>query len=278
MMGRLALFLLGVAIMAPARAELSARVSGAEADRSAPYRETVSAVMVRPDEHRVWSLDHEYRVLELLPRNGVPPATNGHVHQLAVGWSDRVGAWDVSLAPTLAVSSNVLRHPASMRLDDWRLDGRVVRRTVGLAGGDWRWGIGVDDRFGDYAPWPLVQWQTTLGEAFELTLGLPSNGVEWRVTERWRLSLDVFPDGGQWQVRDESRTRVSRLEQTRWRADLALQWRVLPKVALAAGVARLMDRRWSYRLEDGRGAERTPSSANAWFLAISWRLPGQTDN
>lgn len=257
---------------APVTAQWSLTGRGYDYDDEVDFRQTQLELSYLRSRG-TWRLRHDYRVFELPAIAGEPPASNGHVHALALGWQSGWGAWDIGLAPVLAVSSNVLKHPDTMRASDWQLHAHALRWLDGPGAGYWNLGLRADSRFGRYLPYPVAQWHWSGEHGFAIAIGLPDNTATWTLHRHWRLNLEVGPGGGYWQVRDENLDQVSHLQQQRWQSGLYLGWRPSRRIDLTLGATWFWQEEWRYRLADGQRTKEDIPDHAALTLTLGLNLP-----
>ncbi|MDX1756150.1 MAG: hypothetical protein R3175_08840 [Marinobacter sp.] len=269
----IAILLIVLAGAPEAFAEWQVSASAVNRDAESGYRETRLTLKRLSGNHRTghWLASHNYRIFQLPEVDGRAPATNGHVHTLAMGWQRGFGPWQLELAPVLAVSSNVLRNLDTLTARDWRIHGAVVRTYEYGDRGMGYLGIRADSRLGDYLPYPTIQWQRAPGEHLQLALGVPDSVAEWHWHTRSLVRLRLGPDGGNWRVRDQELEHAGRLEQRRWHTSLTLEWQVLKQLRVSLGGSYYFQERWRYRLSDGRTVRQDPADHGALWLGLTVR-------
>lgn len=249
------------------------------------YRESqfqlsrTSANFTEAKSTTTWRYRHDYRVFDLPAvaavdgmtagdgTDSVEAASNGHVHRLAFAWQTPFDRWHVRVAPTLAVSSNLLRQPTHMTGDDWQLHGALWQRLT-TPTGQWRWGLRADDRFGRYRGYPMLQWQT-VRDTWQLALGLPDSEWRWQVATHWQLAAVLEPDGGRWNVHDEQLQQQSALAQERWRAALGLHWQPGDAFRLGLDWSQWRHQQWQWRRLDGHHETLTRPNENAVHFSVA---------
>ena len=229
------------------------------------YRETRWRIGAGEPQTPRWQFQHDYRIFELPSVDGVVAASNGHLHALSWQWRFALENWQVTLTPTLATSSNALRHVKVLELDDWQANFTLLYPYEHI-----KFGIAADSHFGRYRPYPVWQWHLHHND-WSAILGFPENAVRWSPNEFWQWHLRLFPDGGQWRVRDEELTITSDLEQRRWRLELGLTWQ-WENIEIGGQVIRHVEQRWRYQLMDNTGNEIDIPDSTAYALHIDWRF------
>jgi hypothetical protein len=209
----------------------------------------------------------EHRALDLPAVDGVPADTNGHVHRLGFGWGRDTQARRYDLAAGLAVSSNALKHPGDLDLDDVRFAGVIEQRA-----GAWRLAVRVDDRFGRGLVYLAVTRVVQPAPGHELQIGLPDASWRWNLAPRWRVGLAIGPDGGRWRVRDRELQRESIVRQSLWRAAWSVQWRPLAAVAVDARIGWAFASALEYRLAGGRAVRVEPPDTPFFGVAVGGRF------
>ncbi|MDX1456434.1 MAG: hypothetical protein R3276_02535 [Marinobacter sp.] len=264
-------FILLLGLPASSFAEWRFSASTTDHDHNISNRETQLHVEVQPkaSESEYWGARHNYRVFDLPDVNRTPAASNGHVHALSGFWRHRFDRWQVELAPTLAVSSNVLRNPDTLSASDWHLHGSAIRRFDLRDQGEFYGGLRIDNRLGDYLPYPMVQWQRQLPADIRLALGVPDSAVDWYWHPRLRWRLSLGPDGGSWRVRDSQIDSAGRLEQRRWHTSLALAWHAQSPLTIQLGASYYFQERWRYQLSDGSTTRLEQPNHTALWVGLS---------
>src|SRR5215204_5777875 len=234
------------------------------------YRPTQSTLTLqrRIGEDARAGLGHDYRVLTLPAVQGVPADTNGHVHQLGVGWrleADHRRYW---LAVGLAVSSNALKHPRDLDSEDVRFAGGIEQHL----NESWRVALLADDRFGRFRLYPGFELLLRPTSAQEVRLGFPESSWRWHWAHDFRFEFAVYPDGGRWQVRDANLERHSIVRLSSWRAAFGLRWRPLDLLEVKGQVGRQFDTALRYQLQDGSQADVSPADANFFGIALNARF------
>ena len=209
-----------------------------------------------------WGYQHHYRVLRLANDQDAGADSNGHLHQTGPWLRYQQPHWQLRLAPQLAVSSNLLRHPNHLQGGDAQLHGHWLHQRGAL-----HWGLAADSRLGRYLPYPLLRWQHQQG-GLTWELGLPDNTLRWQPNRHWQWQLSLAPDGGQWQVRDGQLERRSRLRQQRWRLGPSLDWQPLPAITLTLGADYLFAQRLQYQLDNGEQIHHRPGTSHRLWLAL----------
>ncbi len=234
------------------------------------YRPTQSNFVVqrRFGENNRGGAGHDYRVLDLPPVQGVPADSNGHVHQLGVGWRADTDRRRYELTTALAVSSNALKHPSDLEADDVRFAGAIEQRL----GESWRVDLRADDRFGRFRLYPGFELFLQPTPAHEVRLGFPESSWRWKWAPRLQSEVAVAPDGGRWRVRDPTLERHSIVRLSSWRASLSLHWQPFDAFGVKAQVGRTFDTTLRYQLRDGNQTRVDPSDATFFGIVLSARI------
>ncbi len=121
-----------------------------------PYQPSMSEIAIDRilDSGASAGWQHEYRILDLPAVNGVAAETNGHVHRLGPTWRKVSSERSIRVEPRLAVSSNALRHPKDLEVQDLTLSAAIEQHIAGDAARAWWLALYVDDRFGDMRLYP----------------------------------------------------------------------------------------------------------------------------
>jgi len=221
-----------------------------------PYQPSMSEIAIDRilDSGATAGWQHEYRILDLPAVNAVPAQTNGHVHRLGPTWRKVSSERSIRVEPRLAVSSNALRHPKDLEVQDLTLSAAIEQR---IAGGDsraWWLALYADDRFGDMRLYPGLYAQVVSTNGHELRLGFPDSSWRWRLSERLQSEVSVAPDGGEWRVRDEELAQHSDVQQRAWELVWVARWQLVDALALDLRIGRRFDTDLRYLLQDGSRA------------------------
>ena len=216
---------------------------------------------------RVVRLVHDYGAHRIDAR--VPMPTNGHLHRLGIEWRRHSPNWEIAVAPVLAASSNVGRHPRVLDagMVDWHAS---VRRVEPLSPSlAVLVGICRDDRGGAtrVAPSLAIRWQPQ--EGTELMLGYPDSRLVHGLNPALRLGLSLSPSGGSWQVFDKQLVHQTRFARRGWRleAEMGLNLRQQQEVAVAIGI----ERRRALEFDSPPGMRMSANIAGTTYLALRWR-------
>lgn len=234
------------------------------------YRPTQSNFVLqrRLAENTRAGAGHDYRVLDLPAVDGMPADSNGHVHQLGVGWRADTHRRRYELTAALAVSSNALKHPSDLEAEDVRFAGAIEQRL----GESWHVALHADDRFGRFRLYPGFELFLQPTPAHEVRIGFPESSWRWKLAPRLQSELAVAPDGGRWRVRDPSLERHSVVRLSSWRATLSLHWQLFDAFGVKAQVGRIFDTTLRYQLRDGSQTRVDPSDATFFGLVLSARI------
>lgn len=234
------------------------------------YRPTQSNFVLqrRVGENTQAGIGHDYRVLDLPAVEGVPSDSNGHVHQLGVGWRTNAHERRYELTAALAVSSNALKHASDLEVEDVRLGGAIEQRL----GESWRVALRADDRFGRFRLYPGFELFLQPTPAHAVRLGFPESSWRWQWAARLQSELAIAPDGGRWRVRDPTLERHSIVRLSSWRATLSLHWRLFDSLGVTAQVGRVFDATLRYQLRDGIQTRVDPSDATFFGIVLGARI------
>ena len=207
---------------------------------------------------------HDYRAYDI-PTTGEPLQTNGHLHRLGVSFHERRDSWEWAVAPLLAASSNVGRHPRVIDREVVAWHGMVRRMHRLDPAVTAYWGACRDDRLGARRLLPVVGVHWHL-EYLDLTVGFPDSVLNWRAHERWSVQLRVQPAGGSWRVFSDDLERRSRFRQAGWRLGVDVGFEVTANHRLTASAAREVRRSFRFRLDDG--SDVRADAADTWLVGL----------
>jgi hypothetical protein len=215
---------------------------------------------------------HEYRILDLPAVNGVAAQTNGHVHRLGPTWRKVSSERSIRVEPRLAVSSNALRHPKDLEMQDLTLSAAIEQHIAGDASRAWWLALYVDDRFGDMRFYPGLYAKVVSTNGHELRLGFPDSSWRWRLSERLQSELIVAPDGAEWRVRDEELAQHSDVQLRAWELVWIARWQPVDAFALDLRIGRRFETDLRYLLQDGSSANVEVPDTNFFGFSVSARF------
>jgi hypothetical protein len=211
---------------------------------------------------------HDYRALDLPTVQGVPADSNGHVHQLGIGWRADMQERRYWLTAGLAVSSNALKHPGDLEAEDVRFAGAIEQRL----GESWRVALRADDTFGRFRLYPGFELFLQPTPAHEVRLGFPESSWRWQWAPRLQSEVAVAPDGGRWHVRDPALERHSIVRLSSWRAAASLHWQPFNLLGVKVEVGRTFDTTLRYQLRDGNQTRVNPPDATFFGITLNARI------
>lgn len=220
-----------------------------------------------------WDIDfgfhHRYTTFDF---EGIDPQTNAHVHtsSFPVHWSR--GNLRVSVAPTLAASSNVLGHPQKYGSDTFRVDLGLLWERQFSKRLDVRYGLCGDDRFGEYRLYPSagVEWRPH--PDWTLELGFPASAVTFRIGDSLSTEFRLEPDGSEWHVMDRDFDAESSFMYESWTADWKLAFEAGEHLVVAAGFGRQFRNRFEMTLQSGERIGIDGEAANRVGAEVRWRF------
>lgn len=220
------------------------------------------------------SFMHRYRTLSveaLTPRANF----NGDLHEIEVGLQARritgKHARTILLRPGIAVSSNVLKNPDALTVHSLGGQFRWIEHAAQSARVNWLWGIGIDDRFGDYTAYPFagLTWQPQ-GDTY-LHLGYPDSFISHQLSSTVTMRVSVAPDGGQWRVHSKSMEDDADFHWENWRAGVALSWTHRSGWGAELQGGMLFEQHMRIPREEGGTLASDLDEAAFVSLAVHWR-------
>lgn len=204
------------------------------------------------------------------------PETNGHLHTLFlplhVLFGDVRRNFRFSIAPSLSASSNVANRPDEYTSDTVQvlaalIWGRQVSDRVSL-----RFGICGDHRFGKYQLYPAVSvlWQPH--PDWKLELGFPASKINYRVSDSLSSEISIEPDGNEWYVLDDSRTRNSQFVYEAYAIDWSINWELMRRFLFTATIGKEFANRYEFRLLDQSVASLSGDPVTRVAVALEWRF------
>lgn len=160
------------------------------------------------NEH--WQFKHQYQILDYDRSNNSTPLTNGHLHALSLAYRNRYGQLNWSITPTLAASSNQIRHSHALNGSALRVDGYLSWQKP-LTGSNIVYiGACASALTGDYQLLPVLGFQNRT-ESTDLLLAYPLSQFRFRLTPRLKLIASWSLQGQLWQVLDRNLQNRSNL-------------------------------------------------------------------
>ena len=221
------------------------------------------------DRGHVMRFSHDYRAYEIETSPEYALQTNGHLHRLSWSYRFTGPAWELSLSPVVAGSSNAGRHPKVIDAEFVFWQGFVRQRRPWTPSVDGFWGVCRDDRFGTTRLAPVLGIDWRVNDNLKLTLGYPDTRLHWRLHPRLRLRADIHPAGGRWRVYDDPLVRRSIFTMESWRLRLELALQITRAHELVIGGGHEVGREFAFRLEDG--TDLRTSASDTTFTGIRWR-------
>lgn len=216
---------------------------------------------------------HRYTLFDFA---GVSPQTNAHLHTsyFPLHWSDGSQAQNfrLSVAPALSASSNLIGRPRQYKGETlhwlfalaWQreLDGRTTLR----------YGVCGDLRFGGYEVYPqaAIEWTPAPDWLFEL--GFPRSRLRYRLTDALTSTLQVAPDGNEWQVMNRERSERSNFRYEAYALDWTFEWQALSRIAVRMSVGTNLRNRLELTLVDGQRVYLSTESVLNFGLGMRWRF------
>ena len=211
-------------------------------------------------------LDYQYN--HYAYQNVVSRSRDLHRLQFPIGFSRRGDGLNLTgfVAPGVATSSNVFKDFIDRSSsDDFVVTGRleaVIPREPRFA---WLGGIAYDRSFGEDKVYPVFGLHYEPEERMALRLAFPDSSIRYRLSERQRLSLRLFPAGFAWHVVSDTLNDDFDYELQAVRLQGVWSWRVVGEFTLDLSVAYEFDRQHRFVDDTGRIVD---SSVDSQFLAV----------
>ncbi len=252
-----------------------------EQERSYLERDAGRVVQKRQDvelEYRLndeWSIGagHRYAILDIEP---IELQTNGHLHTVYFplhsqrNFRDR--SFRFSVAPALSASSNVMKDPGEYGANTFQLLAAIVWSRELSDRTQLRYGLCGDHSFGKYAVYPSITFDWRPGPDLSIQLGVPVTRLAYEASRAVELSLQVSPDGNEWQVKSKDLAKQSRLVVRALLIEWALRWQASEHVGVTVGVARAFENRYEVTLLDDRRVALSQDAATRVGAALDWRF------
>jgi len=194
-----------------------------------------------------------------------------HRLQLPVGMRTSAGDWriDASIAPGIAISSNVLKdlsdHASS---DDFFATARIEATSArsGLIGG-----IAWDRSFGEPRVYPVVGFDYRPSANLHARVAFPDPVVRFAASERQTWTLRLYPAGFEWHVLDDDLVTEFDYRVEAWRAEAWWSLRARRSVFLDLSLGYEFGRRHALTDRAGTRIERDADDAILFTIGLRWR-------
>lgn len=200
---------------------------------------------------------------------------NGDVHVLGFGLqglhTSRQRRRAVSAMPVITTSSNALKNPHALRASDLSLWVSWIDHREQTISISWLYGLQIDNRFGDYLPYPTAgaTWEPRPGTL--LQLAYPDARWHQYIAPQFSLDLRLSPDGGRWHVHNKNMERQSDFSWEKWRASLALNWSHPSGLIIEISAGMLVQQTMQIPLENGSVLATDLEDARFTALSAGWR-------
>jgi hypothetical protein len=130
---------------------------------------------------------------------------NRDLHRLqfpvGIDWRSRKWSFSGFVAPGIATSSNVLKDVFERSSgDDFLITARLEALYPHSSSLSWLGGIAYDRAFGEARPYPIIGLIYAPSRQSLLRLALPDSSLQFRMGDRHRAGLRLFPAGFEWHV------------------------------------------------------------------------------
>jgi hypothetical protein len=195
-----------------------------------------------------------------------------HRLQIPLGFNHGEESWNISgfLAPGVATSSNVMKDIFDRGSgDDYIVTGRVegsFRLNPRL---NWLAGVAYDRAFGEPKPYPVLGLLYHPDARLEFRFAVPDPAVEYRPSDRHRLSLRLFPAGFEWHVVSDEANDDFDYEVEAWRLQAVWSYRFAGSFWLDLSAGYEFDRRHAFVDDTGTSIDADVDSQ--WLISAGLR-------
>jgi len=213
-------------------------------------------------------LGHQYTIFDF---QDLDVQTNGHQHTLYLPLfytlKSHAANLQLSFAPALSVSSNILKQPDQYDANALQGLGSLVYRTDTSDPLNWLAGFCADHRFGNFRVYPIFGLEWGLSPAWQAVLAFPDSQVTHRLSERIQWQLQVGPDGNQWHIKDKELQQSSAFTLAAWLAEWQIDWRVAPGFSLSASLGKVFNADYRFTLANGEDVVADADNSTRYRIA-----------
>ena len=221
---------------------------------------------------------HSYRAIDFIQPPGesglISAHTNGDLHTTALPlhWQSQQLNQQrrFSVAPVIAVSSNVYQHPHQLSSDAlqlwlaWEQQWQLGIRWRGLLG------LCADHRFGDYRVYPLLGFQYTVNKHLVLRLAYPDSRLQWQ-GQSLAIALELSPVGNQWRVHNKGFTEQSDFQWWAWQWQLRAAVNLTKRLNVYAAGGQQFDQEIRFQQNGSSAIKTTMDDASYQRLGLEWQ-------
>ena len=220
-----------------------------------------------------FGVGHRYVIFGVDP---VELQTNGHLHTLFFPLHRQSDSdnksFRFSIAPSLSASSNVMEDPAAYSADTFQILAAFVWSRKLSERATLRYGVCGDSRFGSYEIYPSISIDWRPHADLMVELGFPTTRLTYQALPNISLSLQVAPDGNEWQVKNEDMERQSKLVFEASLIEWAVNWQARTRLTISASVGRAFHNRYDVTLSDDSRVRLSDDSVTRIGAALKWRF------
>ncbi len=189
---------------------------------------------------------------------------NGHLHTLAYNTHLEFEQWRFTLSPTLAASSNLVKHlsDADHRAWQWPI---AISRDFAVADQAMQVGINYNVVLGSEKLYPSLTWQGHSAN-WQWQAGWPENRISL-LADSLSFFLQHAPASRYWLVADEDRAHLSRIREQRWLTRLGVVYE-LNNIAMELSVEQAHQHHIWYE-GDNNTYRLQPATDRYWLLVVN---------
>lgn len=201
-----------------------------------------------------WRAEHHYLALDFPNNTNDAPATNGDLHSLVLGRFDNVPldsdntlAWE--LAPTLAVSSNQLKHTEQLQASGLHLAGMFTWTTRLAEHQHVLVGVCAGTLTGEYESIPVLGYQYS--GKLDVLVGYPRSNLSFGPAPGVVLQLSWSIEGGNWEILDDKLENRSDFSYSGRQFTAVISFAITSTFSIHAQWASLYAQEFDYRSQSG---------------------------
>lgn len=179
------------------------RLAATEVKSLDPYEIDSIATQLKVNGDQ-WRGSHDYLALDFPRDNLTTPVTNGDLHTLLIGYRGNAsyinnGRLHWEILPTLAVSSNQLKHADNIKVSSFRLDGHLLWQQILSSHSALFAGVCLTALTGEHELMPVLGIDYDYAY-WQISIGYPYTKLQLQLTDSIFLYSDLALTGNQWEV------------------------------------------------------------------------------
>lgn len=245
--------------------DAGADLAGREFDGQGLDADALLATARRAGADIEWRFDYSYHEYDITALSGATLDAHDLRFPFVAHRPFLTGSLGMHIAPGFATSSNVVNR-LRFQPNDLVLDVAAAWTSPRQDGWSWMVGAAIDRRFGEGRAYPLLGVDYRHSERWRLTLVLPEPVIVHRPSPRWWWGMRLAPSGNRWRMLDSKSGERYRLRERSWTVSWLASVALRERLRLVAGLERAFDRRLDVR--DGRGQQLRAQPGDTWTVTI----------